>query len=92
MSSYQGAEVVDNSSMTADNNTLGEQEYYYEDGCIYIAGKNGYSVFNVQALYPQLMNIPTDPFQPEEKTECSAFLLPLDTPLESLLSENKQEE
>ncbi|SPN78902.1 Hypothetical protein ZAZAV_68 [Cedratvirus Zaza IHUMI] len=82
---YQGAEVVvDNSSTTVDN-TLAEQEYYYEDGCIYIAGKNGYSVLNVQALYPKLMNMPTDSFQ--EKTECSAFLLPLDTP-----SENKQEE
>nr|WIL03027.1 hypothetical protein Cbor_69 [Cedratvirus borely] len=76
---YQGAEVVDN--------TLAKQEYYYEDGCIYIAGKNGYSVLNVQALYPKLMNMPTDSFQAEEGAECSAFLLPL-----GALSENKPEE
>lgn len=46
--SYPGASVV-------DNNTFAEQEYYYEDGCLYIASTRGYGILNVSALYPQLL-------------------------------------
>lgn len=60
--SYPGADVVDN--------TLAEQEYYYEDGCLYIASMRGYGILNVSALYPQLLESfnKESESKPEEQT------------------------
>jgi hypothetical protein len=41
---YQGTKVV-------DDNILAEQEYYYEDGRLYVVNKNGYSIISSEGHY-----------------------------------------